>query len=144
MTLGGVEFYPSCTQVRIGGSQSSTPNQAVSFPGAYNDNDPGIYVPNIYTPGSSYTFPGPPVSNLASPADMTGQLSGNGSSSPGGNTSPSSTAKGGHPTSTNGAGSGTMRSIILDRLLAIPSLFSIYLLTLSMHGIDVTHVFLIY
>ena len=107
VTLGGAEFYPSCTQVRIGGSQSGTPNQTVSFPGAYNDNDPGIYVPNIYAPGASYNnFPGPPVSNLASPADMSGQLSGNGSSSPGGNTYSSSTAKGGKPTSTSGAGSG--------------------------------------
>ena len=73
VTVGGAEFYPSCTQVRIGGSQSGTPNQTVSFPGAYNDNDPGIYVPNIYAPGASYNnFPGPPVSNLASPADMSG------------------------------------------------------------------------
>jgi len=98
VTLGGAEFYPSCTQVRIGGSQSGTPNQTVSFPGAYNDNDPGIYVPDIYVPGTPYnTFPGPPVSNLASPADMSGQVS----------IYSSSTAKGGKPTSTSGAaGSG--------------------------------------
>ena len=107
-TLGGAEFYPSCTQIRVGGSQTGTPNQTVSFPGAYNDNDPGIYDPSIYTDGAPYTFPGGPVSNLASPADMTGQLSGNGSSSsPAGNSSPSSTAKNGKPTSTNGAGSGS-------------------------------------
>ena len=104
VTQGGAEFYPSCTQIRVGGSQTGTPNQTVSFPGAYNDNDPGIYDTSIYAPGASYTFPGGPVSNLASPADMTGQLSGNGSS-PGGNTSPSSTAKNGKPTSTNGSGS---------------------------------------
>ena len=109
VTLGGAEFYPSCTQIRVGGSQTGTPNQTVSFPGAYNDNDPGIYDTSIYSPGASYTFPGGPVSNLASPADMTGQLSGNGSSSSpaGGNSSPSSTGKNGKPTSTNTAGSGT-------------------------------------
>ena len=108
VTLGGAEFYPSCTQIRIGGSQSGTPNQTVTFPGAYNDNDPGIYDTSVYAPGASYTFPGPPVSNLASPADTTGQLSGNGSSSsPGGNTSPSSTAKNPKPSSTNGVGSGS-------------------------------------
>jgi hypothetical protein len=105
VTLGGAEFYPSCTQIRVGGSQTGTPNQTVSFPGAYNDNDPGIYDTSIYSPGASYTFPGGPVSNLASPADMTGQLSGNGSSSsPAGNSSPSSTAKNGKPTTTNGSG----------------------------------------
>jgi hypothetical protein len=105
VTLGGAEFYPSCTQIRVGGSQTGTPNQTVSFPGAYNDNDPGIYDPSIYSSGASYTFPGGPVSNLASPADMTGQLSGNGSSSsPAGNSSPSSTAKNGKPTTTNGSG----------------------------------------
>jgi hypothetical protein len=101
VTLGGAEFYPSCTQIRVGGSQTGTPNATVSFPGAYNDNDPGIYDPSIYTPGASYTFPGGPVSNLASPADMTGQLSGDGSSSsPAGNSTSPSTAKNGNPTST--------------------------------------------
>jgi len=108
VTLGGAEFYPSCTQIRVGGSQTGTPNQTVSFPGAYNDNDPGIHDTSVYSSGAPYTFPGGPVSNLASPADMTGQLSGNGAaSSPGGNSSPSSTAKNGKPTSTNGAGSGS-------------------------------------
>jgi Auxiliary Activity family 9 (formerly GH61) len=108
VSVGGAEFYPSCTQIRVGGSQTGTPNQTVSFPGAYNDNDPGIYDPNVYSPGSPYIFPGGPVSNLASPADMTGQLSGNGSSSsPAGNSSSPSTAKNGKPTSTNGAGSGS-------------------------------------
>jgi hypothetical protein len=103
VTLGGAEFYPSCTQVRIGGSQTGTPNQTVLFPGAYNDNDPGIYDPNVYASGAAYTFPGPPVSNLASPADMSGQLSPS-SGGPSGNSSPSSTAKGSKPTSTTGSG----------------------------------------
>jgi hypothetical protein len=69
VTLGRAEFYPFCTQIRIGGPQTGTPNQTVFFPGAYNDNDPGIYDPNIYSPGAPYTFSGGPVSNLASPAD---------------------------------------------------------------------------
>jgi hypothetical protein len=77
VTSGGAKFYPSCTQIRVGGSQTGTHNQTVSFPGAYNDNDPGIYDPSIYSPGAPYTFPSGPVSNLASPADMTGQVSGN-------------------------------------------------------------------
>lgn len=105
-TLGGAEFYPSCTQIRIGGSQTGTPNQTVYFPGAYNDNDPGILDPNIFTAGAPYVFPGPPVSNLASPADMTGQLTTNSSSPSGtsGNSSPSSTGKNANPTATNGSG----------------------------------------
>jgi hypothetical protein len=82
---GGAEFYPSCTQVRVGGSQTGTPDQTVSFPGAYSDTDPGIDDPNVYDPGSPYTFPGPPVSNLASPSDMStsngGQDNGSQSSS---------------------------------------------------------------
>lgn len=102
-TLGGAEFYPSCTQIRVGGSQTGTPNQTVYFPGAYSDTDPGILDPNIYSAPSPYIFPGPPVSNLASPADMTGQLTTN-SSSPSGNPSPSSTKKNANPTATNGSG----------------------------------------
>jgi Auxiliary Activity family 9 (formerly GH61) len=102
VTLGGAEFYPSCTQIRISGSQTGTPNQTVSFPGAYNDNDPGIYDPNVYSPGSDYVFPGPPVSNLASPADTTGQMGFSGSASPSGSGGASTaTTNGANPTSTN-------------------------------------------
>jgi hypothetical protein len=116
-TLGGAEFYPSCTQVRIGGSQTGTPNQTVLFPGAYNDNDPGIFDPNIYNNGAPYTFPGPPVSNLASPADMTGQLSNSSSSPSSGNSSPSSTAKNGKPTSSgNGSGPQATAQAPLNRV----------------------------
>lgn len=46
-TLGGAEFYPSCTQVRIGGSGSGVPSSTVSFPGAYQDTDPGIFDPDV-------------------------------------------------------------------------------------------------
>ena len=56
-----------CTQIHVGGPQIGTSNQTVSFPGAYNDNDPGIYHPSVYSPGAPYTFPVGPVSNLASP-----------------------------------------------------------------------------
>jgi hypothetical protein len=104
VSVGGAEFYPSCTQIRVGGSQTGTPNQTVLFPGAYSDNDPGIYDPNVYTPGAAYIFPGPPVSNLASPADMTGEVSANSSSSGSGNSSPSPTGTNAKPTSTSGSG----------------------------------------
>ena len=108
VSLGGAEFYISCTQIRVGGSQIGTPNQTVLFPGAYSDSDPGIYDPNVFSPGAPYIFPGPPVSNLASPADMTGELSANGSSPSGSgssSSSPSSTSTGrkAHQTSMNGS-----------------------------------------
>lgn len=82
VSMGGAEFYPMCTQVMIGGSGNGSPSPTVTFPGAYSDSDPGIYVPGvrllfhyavafhaeysqIYNPGFNYTFPGGPVANLA-------------------------------------------------------------------------------
>jgi hypothetical protein len=46
---GGAEFYPSCTQLRVGGTQSgkADDSELVSLPGAYSDNDPGIYDPSV-------------------------------------------------------------------------------------------------
>ena len=81
---GGAEFYPACTQINVGGSQSGTPSpdELVRFPGAYSDNDPGILV-NAFG-DAPYDFPGPPISKLAS------NSSNNGPSSP----SPSSSS---HP-----------------------------------------------
>ncbi|KAJ8453893.1 hypothetical protein ONZ51_g13343 [Trametes cubensis] len=67
VTMGGAEFYPSCTQVRVGGSGTGTPANTVTFPGAYHDDDddPGIFDPTVFDVGSKYVFPGPPISNLA-------------------------------------------------------------------------------
>ncbi|KAN0134706.1 Glycosyl hydrolase family 61 domain containing protein [Lactarius tabidus] len=93
---GGAEFYPSCTQIRIGGSQSGTPNQTVSFPGAYSDTDPGILDPNVYNPGSPYVFPGPPVSNLASTSDMSTSNGGQNNGNPSGTST--SSGSGSQPT----------------------------------------------
>ncbi|CCL99937.1 uncharacterized protein FIBRA_01962 [Fibroporia radiculosa] len=70
VSVGGAEFYVSCTQVQMGGSSSGTPNDTVAFPGGYSDTDPGIYVPDLFDPSfTDYVFPGPPVSNLAYPGD---------------------------------------------------------------------------
>jgi len=73
MSSGGYESYPSCSQLLIGGSGNGVPEQTVSFPGAYSDNDPGLLV-NVYPLAGPYVFPGGPVSNLASAAasGMTG------------------------------------------------------------------------
>ena len=47
LSVGGAEFYPSCTQVRVGGNGNGTPSPTVHFPGAYSDTDPGIYTPDV-------------------------------------------------------------------------------------------------
>ena len=47
---GGAEFYPSCTQVRIGGNGNGTPNATVTFPGAYSDTEAGILTPDVCIP----------------------------------------------------------------------------------------------
>lgn len=63
---GGAEFYPSCTQIRISSNNGTVvePNATVSLPGAYSDNDPGIFVPTIFDPVQNYQFPGPAISNV--------------------------------------------------------------------------------
>ncbi|KAG2065296.1 hypothetical protein BDR04DRAFT_183722 [Suillus decipiens] len=67
MTLGGAQFYPSCIQLQIGGSQTGGPTsgEECTFPGGYSDDDPGILTPNIFNPPIQYTFPGPPVASFA-------------------------------------------------------------------------------
>ncbi|KIJ15794.1 lytic polysaccharide mono-oxygenase [Paxillus involutus ATCC 200175] len=68
-TLGGAEFYPSCIQLSVGGSQIGAPtcSEEVTFPGGYSDTDPGILAPNIFDQPINYTcFPGPPVATFVS------------------------------------------------------------------------------
>jgi len=104
VTLDRVEFYLSCVQIRIGDSQTGTPNP-VSFPGAYNDNNPGIYDPSAHSPERHTLSPVDPyrLRNWPAVRERLADLS----ASPGGNSSPSSTAKNGKPTSTNGASTGS-------------------------------------
>jgi len=65
---GGAEFYAGCAQLRVGGSETGVPRQqdVVSIPGAYSDNDPGIFDPDVFNTGANYVYPGPPVSTLVS------------------------------------------------------------------------------
>ena len=78
VSVGGAEFYPSCSQLRVGGDQTGTPKSSdlVSLPGAYSDTDPGIYTPDVYNPGFIYTFPGPPIASFISTI-QNGTTSGN-------------------------------------------------------------------
>jgi hypothetical protein len=61
------EMFPSCTQIRVGGSGKAKPDasELVSFPGAYKDSDAGLFVAGLYNPGFKYTIPGPPLAKMA-------------------------------------------------------------------------------
>jgi len=67
-TMGGAEWYAGCAQLRVGGNQNGVPptQTLVSIPGAYKDNDPGVFDPDVFNPGATYVFPGPPIANLVS------------------------------------------------------------------------------
>jgi len=87
--MGGAEFYESCTQLNVSGSGTGapSPSELVSFPGAYSDNDPGIFTPNVFDSGFQYDFPGPPVSQLAATSSGNGTTSGTSSQPSAGSTS---------------------------------------------------------
>ncbi|CEL58627.1 putative endo-beta-1,4-glucanase D OS=Neosartorya fumigata (strain CEA10 / CBS 144,89 / FGSC A1163) GN=eglD PE=3 SV=1 [Rhizoctonia solani AG-1 IB] len=57
----GVQIYPSCLQITVTGSGTSTgPSNKVSFPGAYTASTPGI-VYDAYKGLTTYPIPGPAV-----------------------------------------------------------------------------------
>ncbi|KAF4626451.1 hypothetical protein G7Y89_g11707 [Cudoniella acicularis] len=59
-TYPGAQFYPSCHQIQVTGSGTSTgPATKVAFPGAYKATDPGITY-DMYK-ANTYTIPGPAV-----------------------------------------------------------------------------------
>ncbi|CAE6411082.1 unnamed protein product [Rhizoctonia solani] len=70
---GGVEFYPSCLQIRIknsnAGNATVTATPTLSFPGAYTADDPGLLV-NVFAQaadGSEYKFPAGPIAEVTAP-----------------------------------------------------------------------------
>ncbi|KAI0716126.1 glycosyl hydrolase family 61-domain-containing protein [Cerioporus squamosus] len=101
VSKGGAEFYPSCTQVRISGSGTGTPNDTVQFPGAYSDTDPGIFDPSVFDDDAKYVFPGPAISNLAATDEQIGAPLASASF----HSAESATATGKAPTKTSGASS---------------------------------------
>jgi len=72
-SVGGAEFYPACAQLRVGGSGSGVPKASdlVKIPGAYNENDPGIYV-NAFNTDLQYVMPGPSVAVLVVGGELAG------------------------------------------------------------------------
>ncbi|KAG9101764.1 hypothetical protein FRC06_002675 [Ceratobasidium sp. 370] len=61
-TLGGAQFYPSCTQVKITGSGTKALPTGIALPGAYKATDPGILTQlwwySTSNTTASYTPPG--------------------------------------------------------------------------------------
>ncbi|KAK2032513.1 family 61 glycosyl hydrolase [Colletotrichum zoysiae] len=55
----GAQFYPSCHQIEVTGSGSTSPSELVAFPGAYKGTDAGITY-DAYK-AQTYTIPGPKV-----------------------------------------------------------------------------------
>jgi len=108
---GGAEFYPSCQQIKVGGSGTGVPSedQLLSFPGAYSDNDPGIFDPNVFDPSAKYEFPGGPVATLATSSGGGGSDGASSSVSMSSTRRPTSTTSGmspAVPTGTGSSGSG--------------------------------------
>lgn len=109
---GGAEFYPGCLQLQVGGDQTGAPkdSELVSFPGAYSDSDPGIFI-NIFNGKiNDYPFPGPAVSSLAATAsndDGTSSSSSSPSSATPSSSRPSSAKPSASPTGSSTASGST-------------------------------------
>jgi hypothetical protein len=59
-SVGGAQMYLSCAQIEVTGGGSGKPSPLVSFPGAYQPNDPGLLW-SYYPIAKSYKAPGPDV-----------------------------------------------------------------------------------
>jgi hypothetical protein len=84
ISLGGAEFYPACAQIQVGGSETGapTPDELVSIPGAYKDDDPGIFDPQVFNTSAPYVFPGPPIASFVGATTSGTSPSGNSSTTP--------------------------------------------------------------
>lgn len=86
---GGAEFYPSCTQLEVGGNGNAGPQASdlVSLPGAYSDQDAGILLNPYSAEGTTgYRFPGPQLASF-----VEGATGSTGGSNSGTGNSPSTT-----------------------------------------------------
>jgi hypothetical protein len=136
--MGGAEFYPACSQLQVGGSGTGKPtaSELVTFPGGYQDNDPGIYDPTVYDPGSNYTFPGPPI------AAFVGASAGgdSGSSDNGGGSSSGSGGSAGGTSSSDGGANPALQGVQTQCTLQRPlSLGQSYNARRSFGSLNVKH-----
>ncbi|KAK0476709.1 glycosyl hydrolase family 61-domain-containing protein [Armillaria novae-zelandiae] len=72
----GIQLYPSCHQLTVTGSGSTSLPSGVPFPGTYTDDEPGILF-NVYSEdASTYVIPGPDVWDGTSSYDTSGYTDG--------------------------------------------------------------------
>ncbi|KAK0455494.1 glycoside hydrolase family 61 protein [Desarmillaria tabescens] len=77
----GIQLYPSCHQLTVTGSGSTSLPSGVPFPGTYTDDEPGILF-NVYNEdASTYVIPGPDVWDGTSSYDTSGYTDGSSGSS---------------------------------------------------------------
>ncbi|KAK0242086.1 glycoside hydrolase family 61 protein [Armillaria nabsnona] len=88
----GIQLYPSCHQLTVTGSGSTSLPSGVPFPGTYTDDEPGILF-NVYNEdASTYVIPGPDVWDGTSSYDTSGYTDGSSASSTAVTSTASSTA----------------------------------------------------
>ncbi|KAK2040673.1 hypothetical protein LZ31DRAFT_557655 [Colletotrichum somersetense] len=68
----GAQFYPSCHQIEVTGSGSTSPSELVAFPGAYKGTDAGITY-DAYK-AQTYTIPGPKVFSCSGSGSESGSV----------------------------------------------------------------------
>ncbi|KAA8574691.1 hypothetical protein EYC84_003941 [Monilinia fructicola] len=75
-TLGGAQWYIGCAQLSITGTSGDSCGPSIKLPGAYNESDPSIYIPDIYYGFniSTYTPPGGAVATCGSGSSGSGTL----------------------------------------------------------------------
>ncbi|KAJ7593510.1 glycosyl hydrolase family 61-domain-containing protein [Mycena floridula] len=114
-TKGGAEFYPSCAQLTVGGTQTGKPTASdlVSIPGAYKDTDPGIFDPTVFDTGSKYIFPGPAIASF-----VTGKTTTSASNTT--STAPSKTTSASTTTSTSKATCKKKRAVSSREHIVVP------------------------
>ncbi|KAG8735844.1 hypothetical protein FRC10_010092 [Ceratobasidium sp. 414] len=82
----GAQFYPACTQLRIGGGSASPKAisaQTVSFPGGYTPNDKSLFVPDLFKKDYVYPFPGPALFKSTGASAVSNKLASTGNSTTG-------------------------------------------------------------
>ncbi|KAB8304106.1 hypothetical protein EYC80_003527 [Monilinia laxa] len=75
-TLGGAQWYIGCAQLSITGTSGDSCGPSIKLPGAYNESDPSIYIPDIYYGFniSTYTAPGGAVATCGAGSSGSGSI----------------------------------------------------------------------
>ncbi|KAL6710663.1 hypothetical protein ACN47E_007720 [Coniothyrium glycines] len=118
-TVGGAQFYIGCAQLKITGTGSGTCTPTISLPGAYDENDDNIYIPNVYNgfDPTGYKAPGGDVATCGA-GSGSGSGSDSGSSSP---TKPSTPTVPAAPSASAPAASSGATPVEAEESPAVPS-----------------------